>query len=158
MNLSPAIHQVGLGQLTTERGPALPDLVIGYQTFGLPDRTEQPTNAVLILHALTGDSQVVGPTGVGQPTPGWWNGVVGPGAPIDTNQWFVVAANVLGGCRGSTGPHSTAPDGRPWGSRFPALTVRDQVAAEARLADYLGIDQFAAVIGGSMGGMQLSPR
>ena len=84
---------------------------------------------------------------------GWWNGVVGPGKPIDTDRWFVVAPNLLGGCQGSTGPASLAPDGAEWGSRFPYLTIRDQVAAQVALADALGIDRWGAVVGGSMGGM-----
>jgi homoserine O-acetyltransferase/O-succinyltransferase len=110
---------------------------------------------VLVLHALTGDSHVAGTAGPGHPTPGWWDGVVGPGRAIDTSRWFVVAPNVLGGCQGTTGPVSCAPDGQRWGGRFPYLTVRDQVEAERRLADALGIDTWAAVVGGSMGGMRV---
>ncbi|HSN06932.1 MAG TPA: homoserine O-acetyltransferase, partial [Candidatus Angelobacter sp.] len=86
--------------------------------------------------------------------PGWWDGLIGPGAAIDTRRWYVVAPNVLGGCQGTTGPASDAGDGRPYGSRFPRITVADQVAVEARLADVLGIDRWASVIGGSMGGMR----
>ncbi|WP_415830230.1 homoserine O-acetyltransferase MetX, partial [Kibdelosporangium persicum] len=86
--------------------------------------------------------------------PGWWDGLVGPGKAVDTNHYFVVVPNVLGGCQGSTGPSSLAADGKPWGSRFPSLTVRDQVAAEALFADALGIPAWAAVLGGSMGGMR----
>jgi len=108
----------------------------------------------MVEHALTGDSHVSGPAGIGHPTPGWWEGLIGPGAPLDTDTWFVVASNVIGGCQGTTGPSSQAPDGRPWGSRFPFVTVRDQVAAEAALADQLGISVWAAVLGGSMGGMR----
>ncbi len=109
---------------------------------------------MLVLHALTGDAHVVGPAGPGQPTPGWWDGLIGAGRALDPNEWWVVASNVLGGCQGSTGPSSPAPDGRAWGSRFPRITIRDQVAAERRLADELEIGRFAAVIGGSMGGMR----
>lgn len=110
---------------------------------------------MLVLHALTGDSHVAGPAGPGHPTPGWWEGVVGPGLALDTDRWFVVAPNVLGGCRGSTGPSSPRPGaGRPWGAAFPFLTQRDQVAAEAALADALGIGRWALVAGGSMGGMR----
>ncbi len=109
---------------------------------------------MLVLHALTGDSHLTGPAAPGHPTAGWWTELVGPGRALDTDRWFVVAPNVLGGCQGSTGPSSTAPDGRPWGSRFPFLTQRDQVAAEVRLADALGIDRWALVVGGSMGGMR----
>ncbi len=109
---------------------------------------------MLVLHALTGDSHVAGPAEPGHPTPGWWDGLVGPGRALDTGRWFVVAPNVLGGCQGSTGPASRTPDGRPWGGSFPFLTQRDQVAAEAGLADALGIDRWALVVGGSMGGMR----
>lgn len=131
----------------------LPGFQLAYETWGTldPDRS----NAVLVLHALTGDSHVAGAVEPGHPTPGWWDGLVGPGRVLDPDLYFVVAPNVLGGCQGSTGPASPHPvDGRPWGSRFPYLTVRDQVAAEAALADALGIDRWAAVLGGSMGGMR----
>ena len=112
-------------------------------------------NAVLVLHALSGDSHAAGPAGPGHPTPGWWEGMIGPGAAIDTDRYFVVCPNVLGGCQGTTGPASPAPNGRPWGSRFPVVTIRDQVTVEAALADRLGIDRWAAVVGGSMGGMRV---
>jgi homoserine O-acetyltransferase len=125
---------------------------VAYETWGTLNAARD--NAILVEHALTGDSHVSGPTGVGHPTPGWWDGLVGPGLPLDSDRWFVVASNVLGGCQGTTGPSSQAPDGRPWGSRFPFVTVRDQVAAEAALADRLGISVWAAVLGGSMGGMR----
>ena len=126
---------------------------MAYETWGTLNPLRD--NAILVLHALTGDSHVVGPAGPHQPTPGWWDGLIGPGAPLDSDRFFVIAANVLGGCRGTTGPSSIAPDGRPYGSRFPRITVRDQVAAEVLLADQLGIDRFAAVLGGSMGGMRV---
>ena len=109
---------------------------------------------MLVVHALTGDSHLVGDPGSGHPTGGWWNGMVGPGKAIDTDRWFVVAPNMLGGCQGTTGPASYAPDGREWGSRFPFVTIRDQVAVQMALTDALGIGRWAAVIGGSMGGMQ----
>ena len=110
---------------------------------------------MLVLHALTGDSHAAGPAGPGHPAPGWWDGLVGPGLALDTDRWFVVAPNVLGGCQGSTGPASARPDGRRrWGGAFPFLTQRDQVAAEAQLADALGIGRWALVVGGSMGGMR----
>jgi homoserine O-acetyltransferase/O-succinyltransferase len=112
------------------------------------------SNAILVCHALTGDSHLAGPAGPDHPTPGWWDALVGPGKPLDTERFFVVCPNVLGGCRGTTGPSSSAPDGRAWGSRFPRITVRDQVAAERALADALGIRRWAAVLGGSMGGMR----
>jgi homoserine O-acetyltransferase len=141
-----------VGTLRLEAGGALPEVRVAFETWGrLSPRRD---NAVLVLHALTGDSHVVGETGPGHRSPGWWNGLVGPGLALDTDRWFVVAPNVLGGCQGTTGPSSPAPDGRPWGSRFPFLTVRDQVAAEAALTDQLGIDCWALVVGGSMGGMR----
>lgn len=139
-----------LGELTLESGATLPGVRVAYETYG----TFRGDNAVLALHALTGDSHVHGPAGPGHPSPGWWDAVVGPGLAIDTDRWFVVAPNILGGCQGTTGPASDAPDGRPWGSRFPDLTVRDQVAAERALADALGIERWACVFGGSAGGMR----
>jgi len=143
---------IAIGQVELESGDVLPDVVLAIQRWGTLDPRRD--NAVLVLHALTGDSHVVGPVGPHRPSPGWWGALVGPGGALDTDRWCVIAANVLGGCRGSTGPTSTAPDGRPYGSRFPAVTVRDQVTAEVALADILGIDRFAAVLGGSMGGMR----
>ena len=143
---------VRLGAVELERGGVLPDVTIAYETWGRLNAAGD--NAVLVEHALTGDSHVVGPAGPGHPTPGWWDGLIGPGRPLDTDRYFVVATNVLGGCQGSTGPASAAPDGAPWGSRFPFLTVRDQVQAEALVADALGIERFELVLGGSMGGMR----
>ena len=115
-----------LGDLPLEFGGVLPSVRLAYETWGEPvrDETGQITNAVLVLHALTGDAHVAGPAGPGQPTPGWWDAIVGPGLALDTGQWFVVAANVLGGCQGSTGPASLAPDDEPWGSWFPRITIR----------------------------------
>jgi homoserine O-acetyltransferase/O-succinyltransferase len=143
---------VVVGDLPLERGGVLTDVRMAYETWGTPSATGD--NAVLVLHALTGDAHVVGPAGPGHPTPGWWDGLIGPGRPLDTDRWFVVAPNVLGGCQGTTGPSSPAGDGRPYGSRFPFITARDQVAAEAALADRLGIERWALVLGGSMGGMR----
>ena len=138
-----------------DSGVALSDVVLAYETWGTLDATA--SNAVLLCHAWTGDSHVTGPAGTGHPEPGWWEGMVGPGKPIDTNRWFVVCSNVLGGCQGSTGPASPHPaDGRPYASRFPVITIRDMVRAQARLADHLGVDRWHAVIGGSMGGMQVA--
>ncbi len=142
-----------VGPVDLEAGGHLPAVRVAYETWGTLDATGR--NAVLVEHALTGDSHVEGPPGPGHPTPGWWDGLIGPGRPLDTDRWFVVASNVLGGCQGTTGPSSTAPDGRPWGSRFPFVTIRDQVEVEARLADHLGIGRWASVIGGSMGGMRV---
>ncbi|MEO5833784.1 MAG: homoserine O-acetyltransferase [Nakamurella sp.] len=142
-----------VGELVLENGSVLPDVRIAYETWGTLNAARD--NAVLVLHALTGDAHVVGPVGPGQPTPGWWDGLIGDGAVLDTRELFVIAPNVLGGCQGSTGPSSAAADGWPYGSRFPTLTIRDQVAAEIALADQLGIAAFVAVIGGSMGGMRV---
>ncbi|MGH3423476.1 MAG: homoserine O-acetyltransferase MetX [Nocardioidaceae bacterium] len=141
-----------LGDVTLESGFVLPDVTMAYETWGTLDA--DASNAVLVLHALTGDSHVVGPVGEGHKSPGWWEGLVGPGRAIDTDRYFVVAPNILGGCQGTTGPASPAPDGAPWGSRFPYLTTRDQVTAEAAFADGLGITRWAAVAGGSAGGMR----
>jgi homoserine O-acetyltransferase len=140
------------GGLVLESGETFGPVTVAYETWG----TLRPAadNAVLVLHALSGDSHAAGPAGPGHPTPGWWDGLIGPGLAIDTDVWYVVAPNVLGGCQGTTGPSSAGPDGRPWGSRFPVVTVRDQVAVEVALADALGISRWAAVVGGSMGGMR----
>ncbi len=149
----PAQGEVGVvdvGSLTLESGVVLDDVSIAVQRWGEPS-TERD-NVVVVLHALTGDSHITGPAGPDHPTPGWWDGVAGPGGPIDTEYWCAIATNVLGGCRGSTGPSSLAPDGKPWGSRFPAITVRDQVNADLAALSALGISRVAAVVGGSMGG------
>ncbi|MET0447129.1 MAG: homoserine O-acetyltransferase [Aeromicrobium sp.] len=139
-----------IGDLALDSGATLPDVRLAYETWG----TFDGSNAVLVLHALTGDSHVVGVAGPGHPTPGWWETLVGPGGPIDTDRFFVVAPNILGGCQGSTGPSSLDPDGFHWGGSFPALTVRDQVRAEVALADRLGVERWHGVIGGSAGGMR----
>ena len=143
---------VDVGDLDLERGGVLPTVRVAYETWGRLNPARD--NAVLVEHALTGDSHVVGPAGPGHPSPGWWEGLVGPGLALDTDRWFVVATNVLGGCQGTTGPATPTSDGRPWGSRFPFVTIRDQVAVEARVADSLGVYRWAAVLGGSMGGMR----
>ncbi|KQV24707.1 MULTISPECIES: homoserine O-acetyltransferase [unclassified Microcella] len=140
-----------LGPLPLESGARLPHVRLAYETWGELD--DDGSNAILVCHALTGDSHLTGRPGRGHPTAGWWSGIVGPGLAIDTDRYFVVAPNMLGGCQGSTGPASFSPDGAEWGSRFPYVTVRDQVAAQRLLVDQLGIDRFFAVIGGSMGGM-----
>ncbi|MET9554507.1 homoserine O-acetyltransferase [Streptomyces sp. NPDC006645] len=140
------------GPLSLEGGGSLPGVRIAYETWGR--LAADGSNAVLVLHALTGDSHVAGPAGPGHPTAGWWDALIGPGRPFDTRRWFVVAPNVLGGCQGTTGPASAGPDGAAWGPSFPYITQRDQVAAEAELADALGISRWAAVVGGSMGGMR----
>ncbi len=143
---------VSIGAMTLERGGELPSVRIAYETYGTLNSAA--SNAVLVVHALTGDSHVAGDPGPGHPTGGWWGDIVGPGKALDTDRWFVVAPNMLGGCQGTTGPASHAPDGHEWGGRFPFITIRDQVVAQLALTDALGIDRWAAVIGGSMGGMQ----
>jgi homoserine O-acetyltransferase len=142
----------GIGPFSFESGESLPYVRLAYETWG--ELSPTGDNAVLVLHALTGDAHAVGPSGPGQPTAGWWSGIIGPGKAIDTDRWFVVVPNMLGGCQGTTGPASIAPDGAEWGPRFPFTTIRDQVNAQAAFADVLGIDRWAAVVGGSMGGMQ----
>ena len=144
------VRVVHIGSLMLESGAVIDDVDIAVQRWGELSPTRD--NVVVVLHALTGDSHITGPAGPGHPTPGWWDGIAGPGAPIDTDRWCAVATNVLGGCRGSTGPSSTAPDGKPWGSRFPLISVRDQVEADVAALAALGISEVAAVVGGSMGG------
>jgi homoserine O-acetyltransferase/O-succinyltransferase len=140
--------------LVLENGGLLRSVQVAYETWGSLDATA--SNAVLLCHAWTGDSHVIGPSGHGHASPGWWEGVVGAGLAIDTDRYFVVCANVLGGCQGSTGPSSPHPDdGRAYGSRFPLVTIRDMVRVQASLTDHLGIPQWLSVIGGSMGGMQV---
>jgi homoserine O-acetyltransferase len=143
------------GPLRLEVGGELPQVRLAYETWGdLRVDAAGRSNAVLVLHALTGDSHVAGPVGPGHKSPGWWDALIGPGRALDTDRWFVVAPNVVGGCQGTTGPASTGPDGRTWGGRFPFVTARDSVRAETVLADALGVDRWALVVGGSMGGMR----
>jgi homoserine O-acetyltransferase len=139
--------------LRLDSGREIAPLTIAYQTYGTLNADK--SNAILICHALTGDQHVANEhpvTGKG----GWWATLVGPGKPVDTDRFFVICANILGGCMGSTGPASENPaTGRPYGVEFPVITIGDMVKAQARLVDYLGIDQLFSVIGGSMGGMQV---
>ncbi len=144
---------VDVGPLVTESGSVLPGVRVAYETWG--QLNDDGTNAIYICHALTGDSHVTGPAGPGHRTGGWWDGLVGPGRDIDTDEWFVVCANILGGCQGTTGPSSSAPDGRPWGSRFPVVTVGDMVEVERRLTDRLGVASWALMLGPSLGGMRV---
>lgn len=139
-----------IGSVSLDNGGRIDDVTLAFQRWGTLSPTRD--NVILTLHALTGDSHVTGPADDAHQAAGWWDGLIGPGAAIDTDEWCVISANVLGGCRGSTGPASPGPDGRPWGSRFPAITVLDQVRAERALIDQLGITGIGAVIGGSMGG------
>ena len=136
-----------------EWGGRLPEVRVAYETWGELDA--EASNAVLVCHALTGDSHAAGDSGPSHPTGGWWRQMIGPGKAIDTDRYFVVCSNVIGGCQGSTGPADVNPgDGRRWGARFPVVTVRDMVRAQARLAEHLGIARWSTVAGGSMGGMQ----
>lgn len=135
-----------IGDLGLECGGMLPSVTLGYETWGALN--EDASNAVLVQHALTGSSHVA--RGDSNEA-GWWDDLVGSGKTIDTDRYFVVAANIIGGCYGSTGPSSPGPDGVPWGARFPLLTVRDSVSAEARLSEQLGITHWHAVVGGSLG-------
>jgi homoserine O-acetyltransferase len=143
------------GALTLASGRTLDGVVVAYETWGRLD--ELGANAVLVCHALSGDSHLAG-LRPGQPkdaSPGWWDIMVGPGKAIDTDRFFVVCANVLGGCSGTTGPASTDPEsGKPYGLRFPMVTVEDMVDVQARLLHALGVRRLASVVGGSMGGMQ----
>lgn len=135
-------------------GKTLAPVHIAYETHGELDRDKG--NAILVLHALTGDSHCAGYYSGDDAKPGWWDIMIGPGKPIDTNRYFVVCSNVLGGCMGSTGPTSENPvGGKPYGLNFPVLTVGDMVRAQKRLVDHLGIDRLLCVIGGSVGGMQV---
>jgi homoserine O-acetyltransferase/O-succinyltransferase len=139
--------------LHLDAGVELAPFQIAYQTYGTLDAAR--ANAVLICHALTGDQHVANIHPV-TGKPGWWETMVGPGRPIDTNRYFVICPNVLGACMGTSGPSSTNPaTGKPWGLDFPVTTVRDMVRAQAMLLDHLGIEQLFAVAGGSLGGMQV---
>ena len=136
--------------LPLDSGKVLEGVELAYETYGT--LAADKGNAILIFHALTGDQFVAKPHPV-TGKPGWWERMVGPGKPIDTSRYFVVCANIVGGCMGSTGPASLAPDGQPYGMRFPVITIRDMVRAQVALLDQLGIGTLHAVVGGSMGGM-----
>jgi homoserine O-acetyltransferase len=134
-------------------GRALPSYELVYETYG--ELNASASNAVLICHALSGHHHAAGYHSMDERKPGWWDNCIGPGKAIDTNRFFVVSLNNLGGCHGSTGPSSINPEtGNSYGASFPVLTVEDWVHSQARLADVLGITQWAAVVGGSLGGMQ----
>lgn len=137
-----------------EGGGMLRDIAIAYETWG--ELAPDAGNAVLVCHALTGDSHAAGPIAEGHLTPGWWDDMIGPGKALDTDRLFVVCVNTLGGCQGTTGPASAHPDtGRPYGSAFPVVSVRDWVRTQAAVANGLGVRQWLSVVGGSMGGMQV---
>ncbi|MGB6058461.1 MAG: homoserine O-acetyltransferase [Microthrixaceae bacterium] len=144
---------VGERRFPLEGGGYLDHIELAHEQWGTLN--EDQSNAVLICHALTGDSHAAGRAGPGHPAPGWWDALIGPGRAIDTDSHFVVCVNVLGGCQGSTGPASNDPaTGKPYGSQFPMISIRDIVRTQAALSDQLGIQAWKCVIGGSMGGMQ----
>ena len=137
-----------------ESGSQLDSLTLAYETYGQLNAAKD--NTVLIAHALTGDAHVAGYHHANDPRPGWWDLMVGPGKGIDTDRYFVVCSNVLGGCMGSTGPSSINPHTQqPYGLDFPMVTIGDMVRAQKRLLDHLGINRLLAVVGGSVGGMQV---
>src|SRR3954451_3789930 len=141
-----ALQSVELGPIDLEMGGHLAGLTVAFRTWG--NLNAEGTNAVIVLHALTGDSKAAGEGG-------WWAPLIGPGKAIDTDQFFVVCANLLGGCQGTTGPQSTDPaTGQPYGPDFPLLAMTDLVTVHRRLLDHLGIDRVHTVVGGSLGGMQ----
>src|ERR1700722_9173356 len=141
------------GGLLLESGEKLGPITLAYETYGRLN--DERSNAVLVLHALSGDAHAAGFL-EGEKSPGWWDDMIGPGKGIDTEKYFVICSNVLGGCKGSTGPGSTDPvTGRPYGLEFPIVTIRDMVEAQSRLVESLGIQRLLAVVGGSMGGMQV---
>jgi homoserine O-acetyltransferase len=134
-------------ELTLESGETLGPITLAYETYG--ELNADKTNAILVLHALSGDAHAAGEDG-------WWSNLIGEGKGIDTNKYFVICSNVLGGCKGSTGPSSINPEtGKPYGINFPLITIGDMVNAQRHLIDHLGIKKLLAVIGGSMGGMQV---
>lgn len=138
--------------LFLDSGASLPSFTIAYETYGRLNK--EKSNAILICHALTGDAHAAG-IHEGETRTGWWENLIGPGKAFDTDRYFVISSNVIGGCKGSTGPSSVNPEkGENYGLSFPKLSIRDMVHAQKRLVEYLGIDSLAAVAGGSMGGMQ----
>ncbi len=139
--------------LQLDSGATLSPVTLAYETYGTLN--EQRTNAILLLHALSGDAHAAGRHAHTDRRPGWWDDMAGPSRPFDTDRYFVICSNVIGGCQGSTGPWSTNPQtGKSYGMRFPVVTIADMVRAQARLLDYLGIETLHAVAGGSMGGFQ----
>ena len=150
---SEVVHFPASEGLPLDSGAVLAPFSVAYQTYGTLNADK--SNLILVCHALTGDQYVASPHPV-TGKPGWWETMVGPGKPIDTNRYFILCPNVIGGCMGSTGPSSPNREtGRAYGPDFPVITLRDMVRAQARLLDHLGVDQALSVIGGSMGGMQV---
>jgi len=139
-------------EMELESGEKFGPITLAYETYG--KLNQERSNAILILHALTGDAHAAG-FHPGDKDPGWWDNMIGPGKAFDTEHYFIICSNVLGGCKGSTGPASINPiTGRPYGLQFPVITIKDMVNAQRHLIDYLGIDKLLTVVGGSMGGMQ----
>jgi homoserine O-acetyltransferase/O-succinyltransferase len=139
-------------ELKLENGEKLGPITLAYETYGTLNAAK--SNAILILHALTGDAHVAG-FHDGDKSPGWWDSMVGPGRAFDTERYFIICSNIIGGCKGSTGPSSLSPDtGKPYGLDFPVISISDMVNAQVKLVDHLGINQLLSVAGGSMGGMQ----
>lgn len=177
-SLHTAVQHVTLRNVQLEAG-TLPEVTIAFHTFG--SLNADRSNAVLIAHALTGDSRVtsagsafagtdsaphtpdpapavssgIGSSAAGSATPGWWEALVGPGRAINTDELFVICSNVIGGCTGTTGPASAAPDGAPYGSRFPAVSIRDMARLDLALLDHLGVARLHSAVGGSMGGARV---
>jgi len=150
---SPAVTFADDAPLRLESGQLLAPLAVAYQTYGTLNAAK--SNAILVCHALTGDQHAANTHPV-TGKPGWWDIMIGPGKPIDTDRFFIICPNILGGCMGSTGPASVNPrTGTPYGLDFPVITIGDMVDAQVRLVDHLGIDQLFSVVGGSMGGMQV---
>ncbi|MDD4241835.1 MAG: homoserine O-acetyltransferase [Smithellaceae bacterium] len=138
--------------LKLQSGRSIGPVTLAYETYGRPNA--EKTNAILVCHALSGDAHAAG-LSPDDRTPGWWDGLIGPGRALDTNRYFVICSNVIGGCKGSTGPSSPNPEtGRPYALDFPMITIADMVEAQRHLIDHLGIEKLFCVIGGSMGGMQ----
>ena len=139
--------------IALKSGARLDAYDLAYETYGTLNATRN--NAVLVCHALNASHHVAGVYVDDPANVGWWDNLIGPGKPVDTNRFFVVGVNNIGGCHGSTGPASTNPsNGQPWGADFPVVTVEDWVEAQSRLATRLGIHRFAAIMGGSLGAMQ----
>ena len=140
-------------EMVLESGARLGPITLAYETYGELDAKK--SNAILIFHALSGDAHVAGHHSETDPKPGWWNNMVGPGRPFDTNKYFIICSNIIGGCKGSTGPGSKNPrTGMPYGLEFPLVTVLDMVQAQRELIRHLGISRLLNVVGGSLGGMQ----
>ncbi|MFT7578152.1 MAG: homoserine O-acetyltransferase, partial [Alphaproteobacteria bacterium] len=150
---SPVVEFTDGPGLKLEGGQVLSPFKIAYQSYG--ELNADKSNAILVCHALTGDQHCANVHPI-TGKPGWWELLIGPGRPIDTNRFFVICPNIIGGCMGSSGPASIDPaTGKAYGIDFPVVTIRDMVEAQVHLIDYFGIDQLFAVVGGSMGGMQV---